>query len=269
VTLLDKLQAIEGALRATALPCLHRVVLGNLICRAGKNGAAWPSVGRLAQDVGASERGVRGALANLAAAGLIRRETRRGRGKFNVYCIVWTGVLALRENRQNRKPHAGFAVVKTGNQVPQNRKPGAAKTGNQVPIEPIKGIYTEKNNRHTERIVTVTPSGGTGQHSEVCVSEDHLKRFERIYERHAKKDGRVLAEQAWAERLSEFPDAEHSDVAARIEERHKAWTGHQETEGVEPRYWPALHRWLRDKRDLDDIPEPEDPFGRLYDESKE
>jgi len=122
---------------------------------------------------------------------------------------------------------------------------------------------------HTDCIVTVTPSGGTRQSSEVCVSEDHLEKFERIYERHAKKDGRILAEQAWAERLSEFPDSQHSEAAARIDKRHEAWVEHVSAEGIEPRYWPALHRWLREKRDLDKIPEPEDPFGRLYDESKE
>ncbi len=130
--------------------------------------------------------------------------------------------------------------------------------------------YESEYETHTlDRSVTVTPSGGTGQSSEVCVSQSHLERFERIYNRHAKKDGRIMAEQAWAERLSEFPDSQHSEVAARIDERHRAWVEHMSAEGIEPRYWPALHRWLREKRDLDKIPEPEDPFGRLYDESRE
>jgi len=268
VTLLNKFRALESVLQSPALPHLHRLVLGNLICHASGRGVAWPSVARLAEHAGATERGVRGALGKLAAAGLIRRETRRGRGRFNVYCIVWTAVLALRENRKNRKPVSGFAVVKTGNQLPENRKPVSAKTGSQFPIEPIKGI-SERTDTHTERIVTVAPSGGTRQDSEVCVSQDHEKIFERIYERHAKKDGRVLAEKAWAERLSEFPDDQHCEVASRIEGQHRRWVEYQEGEGTEPRYWPALHRWLREKRDLDNIPEPYDPFAHPYDPSKE
>jgi hypothetical protein len=80
---------------------------------------------------------------------------------------------------------------------------------------------------------------------------------ERLYTSHLNKSGRVLAEQALAEKLAGSPDPE--SLAARIERTHTAWLPVWEEWKRRGISAPRLDRWIREDRYLDDPPDSHDP----------
>jgi len=74
----------------------------------------------------------------------------------------------------------------------------------------------------------------------------------RMWERHPKKRGLHLAQQAFTELLAEA--VEPLQLATRIEQVHAAWCRAPDWTRDNGRYCPQLHRWLADRGYLDGDP---------------
>jgi hypothetical protein len=87
--------------------------------------------------------------------------------------------------------------------------------------------------------------------------------FRRMWERHPKKRGLHLAQQAFTELLAEA--VEREQLAARIEQVHAAWCRAPDWTRENGRYCPQLHRWLADRGYLDgDSPQQVDEVDYPY-----
>jgi hypothetical protein len=82
---------------------------------------------------------------------------------------------------------------------------------------------------------------------------DATETFNRIWNRHPRKTGRYLAEQAFSEALAEALNP--AALAAEIERVHAAWTEAHEWRKEAGRYAPRLDRWLKDRGWLDGPPQ--------------
>lgn len=163
--------------------------------------------------------------------------------------------------------------AQTGSSDPQQNQPDAQpmlNTGSSQAAANAREHVEARLQQYKNKIKNKTyPSLPSPEHTLRHERQDHAEIFELIYARHQRKDGRILAEQAWAQRLSELPNDRITEEAQRIDERHRRWCEYQIAQGTEPRFWPALNRWLLDRRDLDDIPAADDPMAVTYDESRE
>jgi len=82
---------------------------------------------------------------------------------------------------------------------------------------------------------------------------DATEAFAKIWDRHPRKTGRYLAEQAFAQALAEALNP--AALAAEIERVHAAWCDSEDWRKQGGRFAPELHRWLRERRWLDGPPQ--------------
>lgn len=69
----------------------HMKVYAAIASHANKHSRqAWPSVATLSRKTGLDERAVKRATAGLVQAGLIRKESHRGRGRTSLYSLLDT-----------------------------------------------------------------------------------------------------------------------------------------------------------------------------------
>jgi hypothetical protein len=82
---------------------------------------------------------------------------------------------------------------------------------------------------------------------------------EKLYLRHPKKAGRILAQQTLAGALAESRDPEA--LAERIDQRHEAWCASPDWRREGGRFAPKLADWLMARGWADDPPEttPDSP----------
>jgi len=99
-----KMQAIELAASNTRIPPLSLKVFTRLVKHHNmKTGQCNPSIGTLARALGASERGVRGAIRQLEKHGLIETQPGGGRHRSNDYIIPTLNTRQTR-NASTRNP---------------------------------------------------------------------------------------------------------------------------------------------------------------------
>lgn len=96
-----------------------------------------------------------------------------------------------------------------------------------------------------------SPKGGGGPGE----GRDPESVFDRMYSRHRKKTGMVLAQQALTARVMEQPADSEGEFLQRLESRHRNYC--ERMDGTEERYWKPLQEWIRDRLDLDQEPGPE------------
>lgn len=113
---------MEWALRQSTKSAGARVALFVLAFRANDAGVAWPSVQRLALDMGMAERGARRAVSELETAGLVKRERRYRRS--NVFHLLLTDTMV---------PGTAMpGTVVPGMAMSSDRHDGAPRTENEL-----------------------------------------------------------------------------------------------------------------------------------------
>lgn len=126
---------------------------------------------------------------------------------------------------------------------------------NDVSTERVKRFRKRFTKRHDT--VSETPSDTdteteTDTERETRETPDVEEAFCRIYSRHPKKTGKILAEQYLAQDLAAAPDPQ--GLLARIEAAHREQLYALNWTADGGRYAPKLADWLRDKRYLDEVP---------------
>jgi predicted transcriptional regulator len=199
----------------------------------------------LAKTLGKSRRAVFYGLDRLAKRGMIARSRQGCRGM--VLRFLWSpeyqhlqqlnsGIVqevALFESREGgivQLLHSNSATGCTEIVQPAAHIPG------------IPGIPTTHIGARQVETQPVQSDGFDGSQS-----------FKRIWDRHPRKTGRYLAEQAFAQALAEALNP--AALAAEIERVHEAWCACEDWRKQGGRYAPELHRWLRERRWLDGPPQ--------------
>lgn len=202
----------------------------------------------LAEALAKSQRQVWEAMRKLEAAGYIARESRGLQGV--VLRFLWkadyerflqlTSQTVRKSSQMCGNPHRNCAEIRTD----PMRKSAHIHHTHQI---------------HQERESSARELGN--------LEADGL--FARLWERHPKKRGRYLAEQALAQVLAEAPDP--AELAPRIEQVHAAWADSHEWRKQGGRFAPQLHRWLLDRGWLDGPPPAEEDelpvFGPNWEDS--
>jgi len=110
----------------------------------------------------------------------------------------------------------------------------------------IAHLYNTKNTINTNYRERAEQAEGANVPSD---GFDATEAFAKIWDRHPRKTGRYLAEQALSEAVN--PAA----LAAEIERVHAAWCDSEDWRKQGGRFAPELHRWLRERRWLDGPPQ--------------
>lgn len=80
------------------------------------------------------------------------------------------------------------------------------------------------------------------------------RTFDRLYERHPKKQNKVLAEQALAMALLPIAHDERDQLLEKIEAAHEAWCKSEDWTKKSGQFAPVLNRWLTDRGWEDTLP---------------
>jgi predicted transcriptional regulator len=214
-------------------------VLVRLMRLAGQRTWARTTTAWLAHALGKSRRRVFSTIASLENKGYLRREMHGPAG--GVYRFIW------------RVEYERFQAL-THESVPEMsypydvsvitlcRKRHTPMTDPSYRSKHDRTLETRYRARVEEREPERVPTHGF----------DASETFQRLWERHPRKTGRYLAEQALSEALAEAPDP--PALAARIEAVHAAWCASAEWTKQNGRFAPQLHRWLTERRWLDGEP---------------
>jgi len=201
----------------------------------------------LADALGKSRRRVWSAIAGLENKGYLKRESHGNEG--GVYRFIWQ---AEYERFQQDRPGivqdsshlCGFV---TGGVTNRHRGCDGGVTG---------GV-TEASHRskHDRTLITRYRERAHQNGTESVLPEgfDATEAFKRIWDRHPRKTGRYLAEQAFSEALAEALNP--AALAAEIERVHAAWCDSEDWRKQGGRFAPELHRWLHERRWLDGPPQ--------------
>jgi hypothetical protein len=188
-------QALTWALDYPAASTTHKVVLLVLANYADDDGGCFPGQARIARQTVLSERGVRKVLAELEAAGLIRREHRYregqgGRTSDRIY-------LALDGNAA-----PGAAISGGGIPAPQRGHTGtsprtipAPGAGHELSVEPLEEPSVSPLPPAVATPAPATPPG-----------RSHDLAFAAFWQAYPRKVGKPKARQAWERALRRQPD---------------------------------------------------------------
>jgi len=161
--LLAKARALQAVVRApsTRLTRLEKLLLADLICYAGPDGCAWPSVATLAAHLDVTPRAVQKNLQWLAGAGFIERRIHPGRGHTNEYRVV---DLASNLPEAKANPGSGFETekVNVGSGFDRGKgEPGSPEKVNlgdakrRTPVHPNKEEEYIRESPAADRVVTL------------------------------------------------------------------------------------------------------------------
>jgi hypothetical protein len=220
------------------------------------------------------ERSVRKDMARLVDAGLIRYQHRLGR-RSNTYTFLFHGdFLVFVERNSSSAQIAGEGLPLqdlTGTPVPLSdhaqkfeRNPSSAQTQNGADLNgtpvPLKSFEQSISGSLSGTPVPVgmrlsgtpVPPNQLLNLQEEHTDFDASEIFERIYKRHPKKVGKILAERAIASVIADSLNPKA--VAAQIERSHAAHCRTPQWIEQGGRFAPKLERWILDRGFLDDLP---------------
>lgn len=213
----------------------ERLILIAIADHANRSGECWPSMKRLAERCGLSERMARYHVRSLQDRGLIEVEIMRGRGNANRYRVTL----------ENRQPIADFDPPKTGNPLPikqpknrQNptrvntRKTG--KTGNICP-ENRQCIAGEPSKEPKKDITPLYPPKPKRSRS----PQTDTPEFVRFWGAYPRRVGKGQARRAWATAIKKT-DPETIIAAAHQVEDRQQYTPH-------PATWLNGERWADER----------------------
>jgi hypothetical protein len=218
-------------------------LLLRLMRLAGQRTWCWTTTGWLSEQLGKSRRMVVYAIAHLAAEKYVKRERRGVRG--TVFRFLWRAEYqSFQEDRARiEQPVAQFDELRNG--LRRNCAMDCAEIE-----QSIAHLYNTKNTINTNYRERAEQAEGANLPSD---GFDATETFNRIWNRHPRKTGRYLAEQAFSEALAEALNP--AALAAEIERVHAAWTEAHEWRKEAGRYAPRLDRWLKDRGWLDGPPQ--------------
>lgn len=155
VAVLRRMEAIDWDLQVSPGAARLARIVFSYLNRASRK--AWPSQGRLALDLGCSERTIRNQLDELEKRGHIRIEAYRGRGLTNLISFLPASKddLAAVKKRGNRLP------PKTPNKQENNCRPTAQKPENPRPEN--RKLISDRTLLNNFPEVESGPTGGVGK----------------------------------------------------------------------------------------------------------
>lgn len=106
------------------------------------------------------------------------------------------------------------------------------------------------------QVADKTPALGVVRISncDMRISTKCERTFARLYERHPKKQNKVLAEQALAMALLPIPDDQRDQLLEKIEAAHEAMCKSADWTKKNGQFAPFLNRWLTDRGWEDTLP---------------
>lgn len=214
----------------------ERLVLLALADFANDDGMCWPSMESIGSKAAMTDRGARGIVRRLQAAGWLSVEVGGGRGGCSRYTI----------RMEKAAPSSAF-----GSENPEQ------ETGNTVPPlgTPCRVIEPETRNVTTEtrNVVHETRNAGSAEPSRTIRDPEEEKippyspdeEFERIWPHYPKRVEKADARKAWlaARRTHSF-----EEIAAPLREYIRL------RKGEDPQFTISLGRWLKRERWTDEVP---------------
>jgi len=255
-------QLLDALDAAPDLPDCDKRLLGKLLRLAGERTWCRATAEWLAATLGKSRRSVFYGLGRLAERGLIIRSAQGCRG--TVFRFVWSAEYERFQQLRTESVQELAPFTEECKKLHTNSASGCTQI--------VQELHTNSASGCTQIVQAVAPiTGITGKSKRARAEEsepepvptdgfDASETFQRLWERHPRKTGRYLAEQALSEALAAAPDP--PALAARIEAVHAAWCASEDWRKQNGRYAPQLHRWLTEKRWLDgepQVPADEEP----------